>query len=219
MTLNLIFLGPPGAGKGTIAQNVGEKHSIPQISTGDLLRAMAKEDTELGKKVKEKMEAGLLVEDELMAQILEERIKKEDCANGFILDGYPRTMNQAELLEGIMERLQRKIDAVLNIEISDESIIERLSNRVQCSKCGKIYNLKSIPPWEEGICDNCGGKLFQREDDKPEVIKNRLEVYRKQTAPLIEYYKGKGLLRTMNSVGEVADNIRNAEKALQDLLG
>jgi len=187
--MNLIFLGPPGVGKGTIAKEIVKEKSIPQISTGDLLRAAVKEGSELGKKAKEYMDAGRLVPDDLVINLLKERISKDDCKNGFILDGFPRTIPQAEALER-----EVKIDKVLNFKALNETIIQRLSGRRTCKSCNAIYHLKNIPPKAEGKCDKCGGELFQRDDDKPEAIKKRLEVYQQQTSPLIDFYKEKGIL-------------------------
>ena len=188
--MNLIFLGPPGVGKGTIAKEVVKEKKIPQISTGDLLRAAVKEGSELGKEAKEYMDTGKLVPDELVIGLLKDRILKEDCKNGFILDGFPRTIAQAEALENS----DVVIDKVLNFKASEETIISRISGRRTCKKCSAIYHIKNIPPKAEGICDKCGAELFQRDDDKPESVKKRLDVYKQQTAPLIDFYKEKGIL-------------------------
>lgn len=191
--MKIVMLGPPGAGKGTYASRLTVKLGIPHISTGDMVREEIKRQTDLGKKIKEYSDKGALVPDEIIIKILAERLGKPDCAKGFILDGFPRTINQAEALERITE-----IDLVINLNVPDEIIITRLSNRLICSKCGAIYNLLTLKPKKEGICDKCGGKLYQREDDKPEVIKERLDVYRRQTEPLIGYYSKKGLLRNVS---------------------
>ena len=185
--MNLIFLGPPGVGKGTIAKEVVKEKKIPQISTGDLLRAAVKEGSELGKEAKEYMDTGKLVPDELVIGLLKDRILKEDCKNGFILDGFPRTIAQAEALENS----DVVIDKVLNFKASEETIISRISGRRTCKKCSAIYHIKNIPPKAEGICDKCGAELFQRDDDKPESVKKRLDVYKQQTAPLIDFYREK----------------------------
>lgn len=192
--MNLIFLGQQGAGKGTYAQYVQENYGFKQISTGDLLREEAKKETGLGKKIKETMNEGKLLEDETVTEILEKRLMEKDMEKGFILDGYPRTLNQAKLLDEVMEKLNKRIHAAINFSVTDETSIQRLSGRRQCSKCNKIYHLENLPPKKPGICDVCGGELFQREDDKPEAIKKRLEEYRKNTKPLIDYYKEKNLL-------------------------
>jgi len=187
--LKLVLLGPPGSGKGTYAQRIGPKLGIPHISTGDMFRENIKNKTELGKKAKEYIDKGELVPDEITIEMLKQRLEQDDAKNGFILDGFPRTTTQAEALDKIT-----KIDAVINLVVPDEVVIARLSSRRQCKKCGKIYNVLFLKPKKEGVCDVCGGELYQREDDKPEVIKERLKVYTKNTAPLIEYYKKKGVI-------------------------
>ncbi len=182
--MNFIFLGPPGAGKGTLAAQVSEEYKIPQISTGDIFRENIKNQTELGKKVKAIMDAGGLVSDEVVLEIVEDRLKKDDCKNGFILDGFPRTIPQAEAFEKL------GIDVkVVNFEVNNQLIIDRLSNRRVCKECKANYNVKFLPPKVEGKCDKCGGELFTREDDKLESITHRLEVYRKETEPLIDFYR------------------------------
>ena len=189
MKSRLVFLGPPGAGKGTCASRVSAKVGIPSISTGDLLRAAVKEGTELGMKAKGYMDAGNLVPDGLVIDMLKERIAQPDCEKGFILDGFPRTLEQARALEGITP-----IDLVINMVVPEEIVVARLGTRITCRQCGEIYNTRTLPPKQEGICDKCGGELYQRDDQKPEVIKKRLEVYRKETEPLIQYYREKGIL-------------------------
>jgi len=188
--MNLIFLGPPGVGKGTIAKEIVKEKGIPQISTGDLLRAAVKEGTALGKQAKGYMDAGKLVPDELVIGLLKERITHADCKKGFILDGFPRTIPQAEALD----KSGVKIDRVLNFIANDKTVISRIAGRRTCKQCQAIYHIPNIPSKVEGICDKCGGELFQRDDDKPEAVKKRLEVYKKQTAPLIDFYKKKRLL-------------------------
>ena len=207
--MRVILLGAPGAGKGTQASRLIKKYSIPQISTGDILRGAVKEGTELGKKAQEHMNKGELVPDDIVIGIIDERIRKDDCSKGFFLDGFPRTIAQAEALENIT-----KIDKVINLNVSDETIINRLSNRRQCSKCGTIYGI-DIPPKEEGVCDKCGGSLYQRDDDKIEAIKNRLEVYRKQTQPLIDYYKKKGILFDIDAEQPLPKIMDDIIKALE----
>ena len=205
--MNLIFLGPPGVGKGTIAKLVCSDKGIIQISTGDLLRAAIADGSQLGIEAKGYMDAGKLVPDELVIDLLKERITKPDCENGFILDGFPRTIPQADALGGS----DVKIDNVVNFSAKDETIIQRLSGRRTCKSCGAIFHIENIPPKAEGVCDKCKGELFQRDDDKPEAISKRLEVYREQTAPLIDYYKSRDLLVDVDAnanftVSEILEN-------------
>ncbi|MHA1595492.1 MAG: adenylate kinase [Candidatus Baldrarchaeia archaeon] len=208
--MRIILFGPPGAGKGTQAKKLSEVFGIPHIATGDILREEVARGTELGKLAKSYMDRGELVPDDIIIRIIEERLKREDCRNGFILDGFPRTMAQAEALDDLLRRLNIKLDAVINLEVSDDEVVRRLSYRRICKKCGKIYHLMFDPPKEDNICDMCGGELYQRDDDKEEVIRNRLEVYRKQTLPLLKYYEEKGLLININgerSIDEVFNDI------------
>ena len=191
--MKLIMLGAPGAGKGTVSQKLVEKYALPQISTGDLLRAAVKEGTELGKAAKGFMDAGKLVPDEVVIGLMKERSKKPDCAKGFILDGFPRTIAQAEALAVIA-----RMDCVINLEVPDEVIIARLESRRTCKKCNAIYNLKNFPPKVPGKCDACPGELYQRDDDKREAIQTRLTTYRKQTQPLVEHYSKQKILHTLN---------------------
>lgn len=208
--MRIVMLGAPGVGKGTIAKMLMEKKGIPQISTGDLLREAVKNKTKLGLKAKSYMEKGELVPDEIVTNILKERIDKKDCKNGFILDGFPRTIKQADALVGG----NIKIDYVLNFKASEKTIIQRLSGRRTCKKCNAIYHIKNMPPEKEGICDRCGGELFLREDDKPEAVKERLRVYKEKTEPLIEYYKNNGLLKNINAEGTPEGILRECLKVL-----
>ncbi|MGM0600019.1 MAG: adenylate kinase [Candidatus Rifleibacteriota bacterium] len=196
--LNLIFLGPPGAGKGTQAQRVVEKYRIPQISTGDLIRATVASGDELAQKLKSYMSAGALVPDELVLDILLKRISKDDCQNGFLLDGFPRTIAQAKDLEKLLEKKNAPLSGVICIEVPDEVLTSRLTARRICSECGASYHLEFLKPKKEGICDKCGSKLYQRKDDSKEVILNRLKVYHDQTSPLIQFYQEKGLLHRVD---------------------
>jgi len=201
--MNLIFFGQQGAGKGTYAQYTEKNYGFKQISTGDLLREEAKQQTSLGKKIKETMNSGALVDDETITQILEERLKQKDVVKGFVLDGYPRTLKQAELLDELLKKIGKKIDLVVNYAVTDQTSLQRLGGRLTCSKCNRIYHTKNIPPKVPGICDIDNAPLFQREDDKPEAIRKRLGEYRKQTKPLIEHYKKKGLLREIDANPEL----------------
>ncbi len=195
--MRLVFLGPPGVGKGTHADDVAKRYGIPKISTGDIFREEIAKGSQLGKKVKKYLDSGTLVPDDIVIETLKARIARPDCRTGFILDGFPRTVKQAEVLEKIV-----KIDAVINFVASDSTIIDRISNRLTCRKCGAIYNTKFVPPKKAGICDVCGGPLYQREDQRPEIVAERLKVYSQQTAPLIDYYRRKGLLHDLNAEGE-----------------
>jgi len=191
--MRIVMLGPPGAGKGTYASRLTMIWGVPHISTGDIVREEIEAQTELGKKIKQYSDKGELIPDETITQLLKKRLEKTDAKRGFILDGYPRTATQAEALEKIS-----KADLVINLNVPDEIIITRLTNRVTCRKCGAIYNLLTLKPKKEGVCDHCGGELYLRDDDKPEVIQERLNVYREKTEPLIEYYMRKGLLRNVH---------------------
>jgi adenylate kinase len=199
--VNLVLLGPPGAGKGTQAQLMVDRYHIPQISTGDILRAAVKDKTPLGVKAKGFMDQGKLVPDELVIGIIEERLKAADCHPGFILDGFPRTIAQAEALQPILSKMGRSIDHVVNIEVEDEELVRRLTGRRTCKNCGAMFHIVFHAPKREGICDRCGGTLYQREDDKEETIRTRLKEYQKQTAPLVQYYQQKKTLRSIQGVG------------------
>ena len=199
--MKLILLGPPGAGKGTQAEILNKKLGIPTISTGNILRAAVKNGTPVGLKAKEYMDAGKLVPDEVIIGVISERLTEADCQNGFILDGVPRTIPQAEALE----KAGISFDAVVSIEISDEEIVERMAGRRVCTACGAPYHVKNMPPKVEGVCDACGGKLEARADDKPEVVRDRLQVYHKETAPLKDFYAARNLLKTVDNQPTVAE--------------
>ncbi|MBE5968918.1 MAG: adenylate kinase [Lachnospiraceae bacterium] len=189
--MKLIMLGAPGAGKGTQAKMIAEKYNIPHISTGDIFRANIKEGTELGKKAKSYMDAGGLVPDELVVDLVVDRVGQADCKNGYVLDGFPRTIPQAESLDAALAKTGDKVDYAINIEVPDQNIIDRMGGRRACVACGATYHIVNIPPKKEGVCDKCGESLILRDDDKPETVKKRLEVYHEQTEPLIKYYKAK----------------------------
>ena len=192
--MKLIMLGAPGAGKGSQAKVLSDKYGIPHISTGDIFRANIKEGTELGKKAKEYMDQGLLVPDELVCDLVVDRIKQDDCKKGFILDGFPRTIPQAKSLDAALEQINEAMDYAVDLEVDDEVIVERMGGRRACLECGATYHVVNMPPAKEGVCDRCGAKLVLRDDDQPETVKKRLSVYHEQTAPLIQYYKEKGIL-------------------------
>ena len=210
--MRLILLGAPGAGKGTQAEILSKKFSIPTISTGNILRAAMKNGTPLGLKVKEYMDAGNLVPDELIIGIIRVRLSEADCANGYTLDGVPRTIPQAEA----MEEAGISIDAVISIEIDDEIIVKRMGGRRVCESCGSSYHLVAVPPKQEGICDSCGGKLVQRKDDDPETVKSRLAVYHKATEPLKAFYSERGLLKPIDGN---SDTVPGTNKAILSALG
>lgn len=213
--MQLILMGPPGAGKGTQAAELIKKYGIPQISTGDMFRAAVKEGTELGKKAKACMDTGALVPDEVTIGIVRERLSKADCENGFILDGFPRTVEQADALEKILSDLGKKLTAVLNIHVPAEDLIERAVGRRICKGCGATYHVKFNAPKIEGKCDNCGGELYQRADDNAETMKNRLSVYEASTRPLIDYYKKAGVYSEIDG----RQPINEVTAALMKVLG
>jgi adenylate kinase len=210
--MKLIFLGPPGAGKGTLATRVSKEHGIPQISTGDMFREAIKKETELGKKVKAILASGELVPDELTISLVKERLAQADAKKGFILDGFPRTIPQAEALEKF-----QKLDAVVNFAIGDELVVKRLSGREVCKNCGAIYHVTNMPSKVKGICDKCGGPLYTRPDDTLESITNRLSVYRNQTEPLIAFYRSRKLLKDIDSSKSPEDTHRQITGALAGL--
>lgn len=204
--MKIIMLGAPGAGKGTQAKKIADVCNIPHISTGDIFRANIKNGTELGAKAKEYMDKGLLVPDELVCDLVVDRIQQDDCKNGFILDGFPRTIPQAEALTNALNAIGQNMDFAVDVDVPDENIINRMSGRRACVGCGATYHLVFNPTKVEGICDVCGEKLILREDDKPETVKNRLNVYHEQTQPLIDYYKGQSILRTVDGT-KVMDEV------------
>lgn len=203
--MKIIMLGAPGAGKGTQAKMIAEKYSVPHISTGDIFRANIKNGTELGMEAKKYMNQGLLVPDELTVKILLDRVAQEDCQNGYVLDGFPRTIPQAEVLDKALNEINDKIDYAINVDVPDENIIRRMSGRRACLTCGATYHIEHIPPKAEGICDACGKELVLRDDDKPETVKNRLDVYHKQTQPLIDFYQAKGILKEVDGTVDMKD--------------
>ena len=203
--MNIILMGLPGAGKGTQASEIVKKFPIPHISTGDMFRKAIKDETDLGKEAKSYMDRGELVPDEVTVGIVKERISEDDAKKGFLLDGFPRTIDQAESLSQIMSELDREIDAVINIEVPEEELMNRLTGRRICEKCGTTYHLVFNPPKVDGICDIDGGKLYQREDDNPETVSNRLSVNVKQSKPILEYYNNKGVLKNIDGSKDIEE--------------
>jgi adenylate kinase len=214
--MKLILLGPPGAGKGTQAKLLVDRYRIPQISTGDILREAVREKTDLGLKAKSFMESGGLVPDYVVVGIIKERTAKVDCLNGYILDGFPRTIPQAEALDLMMKESGAHLDAVISLKLGDEELFKRLTGRYTCSRCGAMYHQVSNPPIRPGICDDCGAPLVVRKDDAPETVKERLKVYRQQTSPLIDYYAKTRLLREVDALGTIEDVFM---KIVQELEG
>ncbi|MCI8449144.1 MAG: adenylate kinase [Eubacterium sp.] len=196
--MKIIMLGAPGAGKGTQAKRIAEKYSIPHISTGDIFRANIKNGTDLGKKAKEYMDQGLLVPDELTCDLVMDRIQQDDCKNGFVLDGFPRTIPQAEALDGALNKIGQKMDFAVDVDVPDENIVNRMSGRRACLSCGATYHVEFNPTKADGICDACGAQTVLRDDDKPETVQKRLTVYHDQTQPLIDYYKNQGILKSVD---------------------
>ncbi|MGI5989464.1 MAG: adenylate kinase [Lachnospiraceae bacterium] len=201
--MKVIMLGAPGAGKGTQAKMIADEYGIPHISTGDIFRANIKNGTELGKKAKTYMDKGELVPDDLVVDLIMDRFKADDCKNGYVLDGFPRTIAQAEALDEALEKNRDHVDVAIDIEVPDEDIIARMGGRRACVGCGATYHVKYNPPKVEGICDVCGQKLILRDDDKPETVKNRLNVYHTQTQPLITYYKKKNILKAVDGTQDM----------------
>lgn len=199
------MLGAPGAGKGTQAKMIAEKYSIPHVSTGDIFRANIKNGTDLGKEAKSYMDKGELVPDELTVRILLDRVAQEDCKNGYVLDGFPRTIPQAEVLQSELNKQGTDVDFAINVDVPDENIIKRMSGRRACVTCGATYHIEHVPPKTEGICDKCGSELILRDDDKEETVKNRLSVYHDQTQPLIDFYSAKGVLKNVDGTVDMMD--------------
>lgn len=210
---NLILMGPPGAGKGTQCQKLIDRYKIPQVSTGDILRSAVRDKTVLGLEAKAYMDKGALVPDELVVRIVVERLKDKDCSNGFILDGFPRTIKQAEALENTLKNMGKNIDLCLSIDVPNKEVIKRLSGRRVCRQCGQGYHVEFSPSSNVNKCDKCSGELYQRDDDKEETIKARLKVYDEQTSPVKGFYKAKGLLKSIDGIGKmenITENIINA---------
>lgn len=197
------MLGAPGAGKGTQAEMLAKKYDIPHVSTGDIFRMNIKNGTELGMEAKKYMDQGLLVPDELTVRILLDRVAREDCRNGYVLDGFPRNIPQADVLDEALSKLGDKIDYAINVDVPDENIIRRMGGRRACLSCGATYHIEHVPPKKEGICDKCGQELVLRDDDKPETVKNRLQVYKEQTQPLIDFYTKKGVLHNVDGTKDM----------------
>lgn len=216
--MRIVLLGPPGAGKGTQAANIVSQFQIPHISTGDILRKNLKEKTPLGLKAKEYMDQGLLVPDDLVVEIIQDRLAQDDCIKGFMLDGFPRTVTQATSLDAVLKDMNISLDTVLNIDVNHELLVDRITGRRICKECGATYHVHFNPPKEEGKCDVCGGKLYQRDDDKAETVKKRLEVYTDETQPLIDYYEAKGILNTIDGqqdINKVFEDIAEILKGVQ----
>lgn len=203
--MKVIMLGAPGAGKGTQAKMIADKYGVPHISTGDIFRANIKNGTQLGMEAKKYMDQGLLVPDELTVRILLDRVAQDDCKSGYVLDGFPRTIPQAQVLDEELSKLGETIDYAINVDVPDENIISRMSGRRACISCGATYHIVHIPPKAEGICDQCGKELVLRDDDKAETVKNRLDVYHEQTQPLIDFYSAKGVLQTVDGTQDMQE--------------
>lgn len=213
--LRIVLLGPPGAGKGTQAANIVKAFDIPHISTGDIFRKNLKEETPLGLEAKSYMDQGLLVPDEVVVKLVKDRLQEADCKNGFMLDGFPRTVVQATALDEVLRQLESNLDAVLNIEVDQGLLLKRITGRRICKSCGATYHVDFNKPKKEGVCDLCGGELYQRDDDVEETVAKRLDVYNSQTQPLIDYYKGAGMLVNIDGEQEIDQVFEEIEKALK----
>ncbi len=211
--MNIILLGPPGSGKGTQAKMIADKYNVKHVSTGDILRENVRNNTPLGQEAKKYMDAGQLVPDSLLVEIIKDRFSKPDMKAGWMLDGYPRTIPQAEALDAILPSLSQKIDIVLNIDVPDAELVKRVTGRRMC-KCGTTYHVQFNPPKVAGKCDACGADLYQRKDDTEETVKQRLQAYHTQTQPLIDYYNKKGIVATINGAGDIKEIFNNVSKAL-----
>ncbi|QKY70962.1 adenylate kinase [Lentibacillus sp. CBA3610] len=214
--MNLILMGLPGAGKGTQAEKINETYHIPHISTGDMFRLAIKEGTELGRKAKEYMDQGELVPDDVTIGIVKERLNKDDCKDGFLLDGFPRTIAQAKSLQSLLDEMNTSIDYCLHVDVPEENLVERLTGRRVCQTCGATYHVIYNPPEQEGICDNDGSKLIQREDDQADTVKNRLDVNMEQTKPLLDFYDNKGYLVTINGDQEIDHVFQDIQSAIEE---
>ena len=215
--MRIVLLGAPGAGKGTQAKKLIEKYGIPQISTGDILRKAVADGTPLGKEAKSYMDKGELVPDSVVIGLVKERLQQDDCKKGFILDGFPRNTSQAETLDKVLDEMGMPLQVALSVDVDFDVLMKRLTGRRTCKSCGQMYNIYFSPPQKEGVCDKCGGELYQRDDDKEETIKKRLEVYESQTAPLIDYYDKKGILKRVNGVGNIEEIFANICAILDSL--
>ena len=213
--MRVVLVGPPGAGKGTQAEHIAKHYRIPNISTGDIFRANVAERTSLGEIAKSYMDEGELVPDDVTVAMVRGRLGKDDTDHGFLLDGFPRTVPQAESLGALLDELDVPLDVVLKITVDDDEVVRRLSGRRICRSCGRTFHVEFDPPNSEGVCDACGGDLYQRDDDKPETVRRRLQVYREQTKPLVEYYEERGLLRRVMGTGEVTEVTKRAIEALE----
>ncbi|RMG73924.1 MAG: adenylate kinase [Nitrospirae bacterium] len=215
--MRIVLLGAPGAGKGTQAKKLIEKYGIPQISTGDILRKAVADGTPLGKEAKSYMDKGELVPDSVVIGLVKERLQQDDCKKGFILDGFPRNTSQAETLDKVLDEMGMPLQVALSVDVDFDVLMKRLTGRRTCKDCGQMYNIYFSPPQKEGVCDKCGGELYQRDDDKEETIKKRLDVYEAQTAPLIDYYEKKGILKRVNGVGNIDEIFANVCAILDSL--
>ncbi len=215
--MRLVLLGAPGAGKGTQAKMLIDKYRIPQISTGDILRKAVADGTPLGKEAKSYMDKGELVPDSVVIGLVKERLSQDDCKNGYILDGFPRNTSQAETLDGVLGGMNASLDVALSVDVDQDILMKRLTGRRTCKSCNQMYNIHFSAPKKEGVCDKCGGDLYQRDDDKEETIRKRLDVYNNQTAPLIDYYDNKGILKSIQGVGDISEIFNKVVEVLDSV--